>query len=108
MAPKELEAKQLHDGLFLTILWDTPRRIIGICWKSSTASMTEDFKAALTLFAGHVESWLMLRISSPHGTGRTGMANQKHLQPLRSRGRPTVRVSFPAGFRDSAHDEPVG
>ena len=56
MAPKELEAKQLHDGLFLTILWDTPRRIIGIRWKPSTASMTdEDFKAALTLFAGHVE-----------------------------------------------------
>ena len=56
MAPKELEAKQLHDGPFLTILWDTPRRIIGIRWKPATAKMTdEDFKGALTLFADHVE-----------------------------------------------------
>jgi hypothetical protein len=56
VAPKELEAKELYDGPFLTILWDTPRRLIGIRWKPSTANMTdEDFKAALTLFAGHVE-----------------------------------------------------
>jgi hypothetical protein len=56
MAPKELEAKQLYDDPFLTILWDTPRRIIGIRWKPSTAQMTdEEFKASLTLFAGHVE-----------------------------------------------------
>src|SRR5215510_14149493 len=56
MAPKELEAKQLHEGPFLTILWDTPRRIIGIRWKPATAKMTEeDFKGALTLFADHVE-----------------------------------------------------
>lgn len=56
MAPKELEAKQLHDGPFLTILWDTPRRIIGIQWKPTTAEMTdEDFKGALILFADHVE-----------------------------------------------------
>jgi hypothetical protein len=56
MPPKELEAKELYDGPFLTILWDTPRRIIGIRWKPSTAKMTdEDFKAALMLFASHVE-----------------------------------------------------
>ena len=56
MAPKELEAKQLHEGPFLTILWDTPRRIIGIRWKAATAKMTdEDFKGALTLFADHAE-----------------------------------------------------
>jgi hypothetical protein len=56
MAPKELEAKQLYEGQFLTILWDTPRRIIGIRWKPATAKMTdEDFKGALTLFADHVE-----------------------------------------------------
>ena len=56
MAPKELEAKQLHEGPFQTILWDTPRRIIGIRWKPATAKMTdEDFKGALTLFADHVE-----------------------------------------------------
>ena len=56
MAPKELEAKQLHEGPFQTILWDTPRRIIGIRWKPATAKMTdEDFKGALTLFAEHVE-----------------------------------------------------
>jgi hypothetical protein len=56
MAPKELEAKQLHEGPFLTILFDTPRRIIGIRWKPATAKMTdEDFKGALTLFAEHVE-----------------------------------------------------
>ncbi len=56
MAPKELQAKQLYEGQFLTILWDTPRRIIGIRWKPTTAEMTdEDFKSALTVFAEHVE-----------------------------------------------------
>jgi hypothetical protein len=51
-----MQVIQLHDGKFLTILWDEKMRIIGIDWKESTASMTdEDFKTELTLFAGYVE-----------------------------------------------------
>ncbi len=51
-----MSATQLHDAKFLTILWDEKTRIIGIDWKETTASMTdEDFKTDLSLFAGHVE-----------------------------------------------------
>ena len=47
---------QLHEDKFLKISWEEKARVIGIDWKEATASMTdEDFKAALTLFAGHVE-----------------------------------------------------
>jgi hypothetical protein len=76
MAPKGLEAKQLYDGPFLTILWETPRRIMGIRWKPITASMRDDdFKAALTLFAGHVEQkgahGILVDVEdSHHRTGR--------------------------------------
>ena len=56
MRERQLEGKQLYDGTFLTILWDTSRRIIGIRWKPATANMSdEDFKADLTRFAGEVE-----------------------------------------------------
>jgi len=52
-----MQAIELHDGTFLKILWDQEPRIIGIQWKAATAAMTdEDFKADLTLFAGHVEN----------------------------------------------------
>jgi hypothetical protein len=51
-----MQALQLYDGKFLTILWDESMRLIGIDWKESTATMTdEDFKADLILFAGYVE-----------------------------------------------------
>jgi hypothetical protein len=47
---------QLHEDKFSNILWDESTRIIGIAWKEATSSMTdEEFKAELTLFAGHVE-----------------------------------------------------
>jgi hypothetical protein len=42
MKANQLEAKQLHDGPFLTVLWDTPMRFIGIRWKPSTAKMTDE------------------------------------------------------------------
>ncbi len=49
--------EQLHDGPYLRIFWEEGPRIIGIEWKETTAAMTTDeFKAALTLFATHVES----------------------------------------------------
>jgi hypothetical protein len=51
-----MQTTQLHEDKFFKVLWDEHTRIIGIDWKESTSSMTdEDFKAALTLFAGHVE-----------------------------------------------------
>src|SRR5260370_41989612 len=51
-----MQTTQLHEDKFLKISWDENARIIGIDWKEATSSMTdEEFKAALTLFAGHVE-----------------------------------------------------
>jgi hypothetical protein len=51
-----MDLTQLHQDEFLRILWNERAKIIGIDWKEATSSMTdEDFKAALTLFAGHVE-----------------------------------------------------
>ena len=51
-----MQAVQLHEDKFLKISWEEKARVIGIDWKEATSSMTdEDFKAALTLFAGHVE-----------------------------------------------------
>ena len=47
----------LHDDTFLKILWDGNTRVIGIDWKESTSSMTDDdFKAELQRFAGFVEA----------------------------------------------------
>jgi hypothetical protein len=51
-----MQTTQLHEDKFFKVLWDEHTRIIGIDWKEGTSSMTdEDFKAALTLFARHVE-----------------------------------------------------
>ena len=51
-----MQSTQLHDDDFFKVLWDEKARIIGIDWKEATSAMTdEQFKAALTLFAGHVE-----------------------------------------------------
>jgi len=51
-----MQTTQLHEDKFFKVLWDEHTRIIEIDWKEGTSSMTdEDFKAALTLFAGHVE-----------------------------------------------------
>ena len=50
------QTTQLHEGKFFKILWDESTQIIGIDWKEATSAMTdEQFKAELTLFAGHVE-----------------------------------------------------
>lgn len=47
---------ELHEDNFLLILWDEATRIIGIDWKESTATMTdEDMKGELMIFAGYVE-----------------------------------------------------
>ena len=51
-----MQTTRLHDDNFFNVLWDENARIIGIDWKEGTSSMTdEQFKAELTLFAGHVE-----------------------------------------------------
>jgi hypothetical protein len=51
-----MPATTLHEDKYLRIQWDGATRVIGIDWKESTAAMTdEDFKAELSLFAGHVE-----------------------------------------------------
>ena len=51
-----MQAVQLHEDKFLKISWEEKAHVIGIDWKEATSSMTdEEFKAALTLFAGHVE-----------------------------------------------------
>ena len=51
-----MQTTQLHDDDFFTVLWDENARIIEIDWKEATSAMTdEQFKAQLTLFAGHVE-----------------------------------------------------
>jgi len=51
-----MEPTQLHEDEFLQILWDERSRIIGIDWKASTATMTNDeMKDELALFAGCVE-----------------------------------------------------
>src|SRR5258708_27828521 len=51
-----MQTTQLHEDKFLEISWEEKARIIGIDWKEATSLMTdEEFKAALTLFAGHVE-----------------------------------------------------
>jgi hypothetical protein len=56
MEGTRMNTAQLHDDNFLKIRWDESARIIGIDWKESTSSMTdEEFKAELTLFAGYVE-----------------------------------------------------
>jgi hypothetical protein len=53
---KIMPAIQLHEDKFLKISWEEKARVIGSDWKEATSSITdEDFKAALTLFAGHVE-----------------------------------------------------
>ena len=50
------QTTQLHEDKFFKILWDESTQIIGIDWKEATSAMTdEQFKAELTLFAGHVE-----------------------------------------------------
>ena len=50
------KAAQLHEDKFFKIFWDESTRIISIAWKEATSAMTdEEFKAELTLFAGHVE-----------------------------------------------------
>jgi hypothetical protein len=51
-----MQTTQLHEDKFVKVFWDEHTRIIGIDWKEATSSMTdEEFKAELTLFAGHVE-----------------------------------------------------
>lgn len=51
-----MEARELHDDLFMKIFWDERTRIIGIDWKDSTSSMTDEhFKKELMFFAGQVE-----------------------------------------------------
>ena len=51
-----MQAVQLREDKFLKVFWEESTRIIGIDWKEATSSMTdEEFKAELTLFAGHVE-----------------------------------------------------
>ena len=51
-----MQTTQLHEDRFFKVFWDERTRIIGIDWKEATSSMTdEEFKAELTLFAGHVE-----------------------------------------------------
>ena len=51
-----MQTTQLHEDKFFNVFWDERTRIIGIDWKEATSSMTdEEFKAVLTLFAGHVE-----------------------------------------------------
>lgn len=56
MEPAVTQPTQLHEDKFFKILWNESTRIIGIDWKEATSAMTdEQFKAELTLFAGHVE-----------------------------------------------------
>ena len=51
-----MQTTQLQEDEFFKVFWDERTRIIGIDWKEATSSMTdEEFKAELTLFAGHVE-----------------------------------------------------
>jgi hypothetical protein len=51
-----LELTQLHEDRFLQILWDEQTQIIGIDWKESTSTMTdEEFKSELTRFSDYVE-----------------------------------------------------
>ena len=51
-----MQTTQLHEDKFFKVLWDERTRIIGVDWKEGTSSMTdEEFKADLTLFAGHLE-----------------------------------------------------
>lgn len=51
-----MNSTELHDDNFLRILWDDATQIIGIDWKESTATMTdESMKAELSTFAGYVE-----------------------------------------------------
>ena len=51
-----MQPAQLHEDNFLQILWDEETRIIGIDWKDSTSTMTdEEFRAELKLFANLVE-----------------------------------------------------
>lgn len=50
------QTTQLYEDRFFKSHWDESTRIVGIDWKEATSSMTdEEFKAELTLFAGHVE-----------------------------------------------------
>jgi len=51
-----MQTTQLHEDKFFKVLWDERNRIMSIDWKEATSSMTdEEFRAALTLFAGYVE-----------------------------------------------------
>jgi hypothetical protein len=51
-----MQPTELHHDKFLQILWNEKSQIIGIKWKATTASMTdENFKDELALFAAHVE-----------------------------------------------------
>ena len=52
-----MSATQIRNARFLAIWWDEKTRIIGVDWKETTATMTdEQFKMELTLFASHVET----------------------------------------------------
>jgi hypothetical protein len=51
-----MQPTQLHEDNFLRIFWNEETRIIGIDWKDSTSTMTdEEFRAELKLFANLVE-----------------------------------------------------
>jgi hypothetical protein len=78
-----MQTTQLHEDKFFKVLWDEHTRIIGIDWKEATSSMTdEDFKAALTLFAGHVEQKKaqgILVVVSPVSVPRPSLATERSM-----------------------------
>jgi hypothetical protein len=95
-----MQGTQIHDGKFFTILWDAASHIIGIKWKESTAEMSdEDFKAALTTFAGYVEQTAGARhprrcraVPASAESGSATVARAEHFDAVCSRGRQAVRI----------------
>jgi len=83
-----MQAAHLHEDKFLRIFWDEETRIIGIDWKDSTSTMTdEEFRAELKLFADQVEEKKAPRIlvdvsSFRHRIGaETGQWRLKNISP---------------------------
>src|SRR5258708_18715448 len=55
-ATERIMMELLYEDRFLHIQWDENARIIRLDWQEATSAMNDDdFKNALTLFAGHVE-----------------------------------------------------
>src|SRR5215469_11006070 len=110
-----MQTTQLHEDKFFKVFGDERTRIIGVDWKESTSSITdEEFKAELTLFAGQVEQkkarGILVDVSRfRHKPGPDVQPwRVKHISNRYSAaGVGRFAFLFPGGCADPANDESV-